>query len=376
MKIYTTITILFISLIQFSCTNTNSQKQEEIQEEEAKSLNIKFTKQQVELAGIKTGTFYEETMHHHIECTGKVTLRPQNKATVSVPVNGFVEQINTTLGAWVDKGFIAMTLRHSDYIDMQTDYLKTSSEFEFAEKEYQRQQILRKEDAISEKAFQKTKANYEVLRAQKAGLAAKLKMIGISAQKITAENIVNTIEVKVPISGYVDEINVDLGEMVTPDKYLMKVINNRENSVTLDVFAQYKNMLELEQEVEYSISGVENNTFKARIVSIGQSIDPHKKTLQVLAQPLNDNNFFAQGTFVDALIFTPGKISKVLPKQAVISRDGKNYIYIQRSAGEYEKVEVEILQVHDGHVKIKEVDSLKSEDIVLKGVNYLVAEDV
>ncbi len=232
-----------------------------------------------------------------IHCTGIVDILPQHTATVTVPVGGFVESLNVTMGQWVNKGEVLTTLKHPDYIDMQTEYLTARSEFEYLEKEYQRQSTLHDEQAISEKVYQRTKADYNTLKAQLAGLSAKLQILGINSRTLTANTIKGTISITAPISGYVDHINIDLGKMITPEGELFSIINTKQTIVRLNVFARHRDQLKIGQEVQYSMDGT--NYYKSEIITIAKSVETKSNTIQVLAKPVEKINA-ARGTYIDA----------------------------------------------------------------------------
>ncbi|WP_282035549.1 efflux RND transporter periplasmic adaptor subunit [Saccharicrinis aurantiacus] len=235
-----------------------------------------------------------------IHCTGIIDILPQHTATVTATVGGFVETINVNMGQWVEKGTLLSTLKHPDYIDMQMEYLSLSSEFEYLKTEYMRQETLHKEKAISEKTYQLTKSNFNTVKAQKAGLSAKLEMLGINPANITASNINSTIKILAPISGYVDHIDIVPGKMITSENDMFDIINVRKNIVRLNVFAQYSGLLETGQEVLYSLN--DDETFKATISYIDKSVEQESNTLQVLAKPINQSKEFAIGTYIDAQI--------------------------------------------------------------------------
>ena len=91
-----------------------------------------------------------------IRANGMVTNAPQNSASVSVPLGGFVKSSSLLPGHAVTKGQTLAIIENTDFVDLQQNYLDIKNKYEFAEAEYKRHAELYKDDVYSEKNLQQT----------------------------------------------------------------------------------------------------------------------------------------------------------------------------------------------------------------------------
>ena len=122
---------IFLLFLAISCS---SEKKETDSAEEAGSSSsdaITLTPEQVVVAEIKTAGIEERNISETIQCTGSIELPPQNKASVSPFMNGFVKTVNYFPGNTVQKGAVLATLQHPDFLSLQQEYIDAKSQMEF-----------------------------------------------------------------------------------------------------------------------------------------------------------------------------------------------------------------------------------------------------
>ena len=368
-------TAILIGIMLIGCNSNNSDETLSLEDDKKMDEPISFTMEQIQTAEIEIGYLIKDTIHTHIASHGTIILNPDGKATISFPIEGIIDKIYVQTGNWVSKGAKLVSLKHPTIIDLQTDFLKLQSEFEYQEQEYSRQLELFNQDAISEKVFQKAQSDYKILEAKLLGLNEKLKMIGIDPLKLTNNNIKNSIIITAPIDGYVANLGVELGKLTTPYDPLLRIINNKNVFLSLEVFAQHKHLLDIGLTLEFFPSGHPDDMFLATITSIGQSVDPDEKTIDVIAKPTTHNEMFTEGSFIEALINVKVEASMVLPKEAVVSKAGKSFVFLSLSPTTFKKVEVKALETYGEYIAIDTGAISVSDKIVIKGANYLYIND-
>ena len=102
-------------LISCSGKKTDNTENEELQEAQASIESVEFSKEQIDLAGIKTGKFEKKIISETIECSGIIEVPPQNIAAVSPIIGGFIKNLNYYPGDYVEKGVVLGTLNHPDF---------------------------------------------------------------------------------------------------------------------------------------------------------------------------------------------------------------------------------------------------------------------
>ena len=83
-------------------------------------------------------------------------------------------------GQPIKKGQVIATLENPEFIDIQQQYLESSSRVTLLQQEFDRQQLLRKQDVNAAKTLQQITSDLQVMKAKLSALDAKISMAGIS----------------------------------------------------------------------------------------------------------------------------------------------------------------------------------------------------
>ncbi len=367
-----TLLVPFLLLMIVSACNDapNNTKESTENKDTVNSQTVTFTDEQIKVAEIKTGKLDSIKMHQEIYCTGTVEASPGNIAKVSVPLPAFIDKIYVRHGVFVNKGQKILSFKHTDFIDLQSNYLKLKTELKVKKQEYQRQKKLFEENAVSEKKFRQTEAEYETILTEFKALEQKLIMIGISPNQLTPEKISSTIELKAPISGYVDEINVTAGQYVEPKDILFEIIKPGNYTIMLNVYTKYKHLIKIGDQVQFRACD-KCPPEKARIYSIGQIVDPQSKTFKVHAIPESKDTRLTVGSFVNAKILINNAKVPALPINSVIQKKDGEYIFIKTSKNDFQIVKVKTGISDNNYIEILSPDTLWNKEIVINGANYL-----
>jgi cobalt-zinc-cadmium efflux system membrane fusion protein len=357
-----------------ACGNPPNDK--ETQDENKNKSVISFTDQQASFASIKTDTVLKIELAEKIQCKGTVKASAENKAKVSAPINGYVKSILVDYNDFVERGTPLVKLQHKSYIDIQKEYLMVKNKLEYAEKEYERQKTLKESNASAEKKFQKAEAEYKNLKAEKSALEQQLKLINLDPAKVNEDNISNTIWVYAPIKGFINEINISIGQFVTTEKEMFDMLNRENFLLKLQVFEKDIHQIGKGQKVRFSCSNPESKKqiHEAVVTSLGQQVNEKSKTFNVIAKPVTCYRNLRDGLFINAVIFTQTDSAWALPASSLIERRGKNYIFIAQGNNKYQMKEIDPGRNNNDFVVIKNYEQLLGKDIVVEGINYLEAE--
>ncbi len=356
-----------------SCGNPSGEM--DSNEDNNKSM-IRFTDQQASFANIITNTLQQIELAEKIQCKGTVKASAENKANVSAPINGYVKSILIDYNDFVKKGTALVTLQHKSYIDIQKDYLLVKNKLAYAEKEYERQKTLNESNASAEKEFQKAEAEYKNLKAEKSALEQQLKLINLDPESVDEDNISNIIQVYAPIKGFINNINVSIGQFVTPEKEMFDMLNRDNFLINLQVFEKDIHQVKKGQKVRFSCSNPESKdqANEAIVSSIGQQVNEESKTFNVIAKPVTCYRNLRDGLFINAVILTQTDTAWALPTRSLLQRGGRNYVFVARGNNVYEMQEVKPGRSNNEYVEINDYKQLSGKDIVVEGVNYLEAE--
>jgi cobalt-zinc-cadmium efflux system membrane fusion protein len=335
--------------------------------------HVRLSQEQQKLLGIVLGQPILRSMNGTLKANGMLDVPPQNMVTVSAPLGGFVKSTELLQGMKVKKGQTVIVLQHPDYIQLQEDYLTSKNQLEFLDLEYKRQEELAKENVTAAKALQQAKSNYFGTKAKVQGLRAKLKLININPQELENGEIQNTISIPSPISGFVTEVNVNIGMHVNPTDVLFKIIDTEHLHAEAQVFEKDVPRLKIGQQVRVYLSN-ENKERLAKVFLIGKEITA-ERTVRVHCHLEGEDPSLIPGLYFKALIETDPQQVTTLPNEAVVDFENKQYVFVEQKAGvlEYEMIEISKLKSEEDFTEVALPSSIASRKIVLKGTYALLS---
>ncbi len=377
---------LFIASALFltSCSQETAPEAKNEEHHEEETTIVSLTEAQFKIAEIELGNLTMRTISGTISASGLLDVPPQSKVSISAPMGGFVKSTELLQGSRVEKGQIVAVMQHADYIQVQQDYLEETSQLEFLKAEYERQDILSKENINAQKSAQQAKANFLTTQAHVAGLKAKLQLLQINTTNLEKGIIQNTINLYAPISGYVTKVNTNIGAFVNPTDVLLEIVNTEHLHVELTIFEKDVPKLKIGQRVFFTLAN-ENKQRIAKIELIGREIGPDR-SVQVHCHIDEEDREMLPGMYLKASIETTNTSVAAIPNEAIINFQGKNYLFIETSeevtAHESEEHEAHEGGEHEGHheeegdfqyqmieVEVGQSEGGFSEILPLKGID-------
>jgi len=327
---------VFIAILVSACSNTPAgQVTEEHHEEEEN--NVEFTEAQLKTAGIELGIVTQKQISGTIKVNGVLDVPPQQMVSVSVPFGGFLKDTPLLQGSRVKKGQLIATIENPDYIQLQQDYLEAKNQFEFAKVDYDRQQQLAVENVNAQKTLQQAKMNFQNWQAKTNGIQSKLKMLNIDVSNLESGKITSTANVYATISGFVTEVNVNIGKFVNPTDVLFEIVDTEHLHAELIIFEKDVLKIKIGQNVRFTLAN-ENNERLATVYLIGREISADR-TIRIHCHIDKEDRNLLPGMYLKAVVETGGTQVNALPNEAIIDFQGKKYIFIKAAAGDHPKGE-------------------------------------
>ncbi len=337
----------------------------------AGSDRITLSNEQVSTAGIRSGKLVEKALSVTLSCNGSVEVPPQSLVSVSLPMEGYVKKINFYSGTKVRRGDLLAVLEHPRYLDIQKDYMILGNNLAVLKQDLERQEILAKEDAASQKKLMQARAEFQNALVQHSALAEQLKLLGIDPGKITPENLSSEVKVFAPINGYVKENYANTGELMTAGQSIMDLEDVSHLHVHLVVYEKDINRVREGQEVEFTTEAGQG-LYKATIVTVGKSIHDESRSADVHVHIRNPDAALMSGMYVKARILMESKTVYALPEEGISDENGQSYVFV-REGNDFLRLPVRTGTSQDGFVEIISPDNLLGKEIVLAGAYYLNA---
>lgn len=338
--LYRIVIISFIGSL-VACSGNNEQPVKAAGEDSAhheEALTVELTPEQVATAGIATGQVEYRTLSGTIKVNGMLDVPPQQMVSISAPMGGFLRSSELLQGKHVNKGEVIATLQDPAYIQLQQDYLEAVSQQEYLEAEYKRQEELATENINARKTLQQAKANHLSMQARAAGLKAKLKMVNINPAQLEKGDIQSYISLYAPISGYVTEVNVNIGKYVNPTDVMFEIVDTEHLHAELTVFEKDVPLLKVGQKVRFILAN-ENSERMATVYLVGREISTDR-TVRVHCHLDREDKNLLPGMYLTAFVETKNMQLPAVPEQAIVNYEGTDYIFIEENeAGDEHKGE-------------------------------------
>ncbi|MBD1393035.1 efflux RND transporter periplasmic adaptor subunit [Mucilaginibacter glaciei] len=340
------------------------------QQNKAKGNTISFTQEQNKNGGIDTGKLPMHLLNATISVNGQVDVPPENLIAVNVPMGGFLKRTTMLPGEHVLKGQVIAQIENQEYITLQQDYLTSVSKITFLKQEMERQKVLSQQQASPLKLYQQSQSEYNSELAQAAGLAQKLRMIGIDSKKLTPATIRSVINIPSPITGYVSQVNVSVGKFTNPTDIVMELVNTDDIHAALTVFEQDISKIAIGNTVDIKLPSVPGKIYPGKIILIGRVLDS-TRSVMVHCHFLKTDKNLLPNMFIQANINTKPQNTMAVPDAALVNFSGQKGIFLAIKKGNntlYSLVPVKTGVTQDGWNQITlNKPELKDGTFVLKG---------
>jgi cobalt-zinc-cadmium efflux system membrane fusion protein len=312
----------------FSCgKSSNAQPGEE--EAHGHGEEIILTEAQMKAVDIRLGKIEMRDLNSTVRVNGQLALDPQKRAEVSSLTGGIIKQLLVTEGAHVTAGQVVAQLENMEIIELQKNYLVQKKEMLIAEQEYNRQKELSAQGAGIDKTLQQSSAAFEMAKAQLTGLEKQLRQLSISPEQVSTGNMATQIPLRAPINGFVDKINVSAGSYVDMQSPLMNIVDNSQMHCDLRIFEKDLPLVHVGQYADIVLTNRQNVSLKAVIYNINKSFEDESRTIIVHLKIMDKGDLeLLPGMYVTGLINTGRQKTEAVPNDAIVSKDGKKYIFV------------------------------------------------
>lgn len=356
---YTLTALMIAAMFLAGCGGGDSReaKEKELKEltKERDELTSKITKLQSELGTdtvkpdgrpVTTLAVKQEHFKHFIDIQGTVT--SDENVSVTTDIGGTVMQVLVKEGEKVSKGQVLVVL-DDDVIRKQIEELNVA--LGLAETVYQKQKKLWDQKIGSEIQFLQAKNNYESLQS---------KLASAQAQQ-------NRTRIKSPINGTVDMIDVNVGELASPGRQVLRVVNLSQLKIQADVAENYIGAINQGDSatVNFPALGI---ALKAKVSYVGQVINPTNRTFPVEIRLNNkDNMLKANLLAVIQVVDYENKDALIVPTRYVMEMNKGYVVYLAEKDSTGHPVarrqEVTTGKSYNGETEI--LEGLKPTDVII-----------
>ena len=368
-------------------TGSEAHAHEEHEHEKVDFDHIPLTAKQVSTVDLKMGEAVEREMDATIEAKGSLVLRAQNMGEVASLMGGVVKAIYVKEGQLIKKGQVVATVENTDVVSLQREYFTAYKESELAKVDMERQLLLSKQGAGVRRTLQQAQKDYQVAHANLLGIGRQLAQMGISTSAVAKGKFTTAFPLHAPISGVVSQLTASLGSYADMQTPLMKIRNTQAVECDLNVFEKDLAKVKVGNRVTFSLTNQPGIKLSGTVYGMNQYFNDGSKSVAVHVKMddaslkmsrINHVKLF-DGMYVSGQIATGSQRCLALPSQAIVSTDGKQYVFAlngEPKKGEYSfsRHEVTTGVTGGGFTEVKLCDHLKAgKKIVTDNAFYLAS---
>lgn len=337
---------------------------------------IEVSDETAELVGIKTEPAAKGEIEDTTATTGRVLVAPNAQAVVGAKTDGRVVSVSAEPGQRVGAGQTVVVIDSPQVADLRGQLIEARSRLRLAEAARARtarsenraaviqaknkmdlaQATLERKRRLSELGvaagrevqeadmeFKNAKAEYDyqssiqATRGQQEA-AGEVEQAQATVARISqslaalgagAGGTGGTISIASPIAGTVVDRHVSIGEAVTQGKEMLTVMNLASVIVEAQLPESQAGRVRTGQRMIARVPG-EERAFEGYVQSIGETVDPVKRTVGVRARVTNLGTHLKHEMAVEVRLVTGGrKDALMVPASALVDDEGLKVVYVK-----------------------------------------------
>ncbi len=311
------------------------------------------------LFGIRTQPITEQKIGAGLKVTGAVIAPPNAKAKVSPPVAGRITlNPRLTIGSAVARGqrigAIEQVLSAPEITGLETQLASLRSQelqqlaamqqartrLNATRIELERARNLVEIGAVSKKRLQEAETSYKLAAQEVAAAEAQAQLAGAAVKQVEPARAYPLLA---PVAGVISKLNVATGQQVEAGVELAEITALDRVWLQASVFEKDLPAVRDARRASFVVTGQPDEVFQIdgrpnRLVTIGTTVDPNARTVPVFYEVANPGGHFREGMFAEITIDTTGeRAALAVPKQAVITEQGRTFVFVFKGGESFEK---------------------------------------
>lgn len=319
---------------------------------------------------------------HELSLAGKVAYGEDRYSRISSPLQGRVLEVRAHLGERVQAGSVLLVLDSQEIAQAYSEYVKEDSDLQYATRARELAKDLYENKALPLKDLKQAENELIKARAEFRRAKERLLSLRVPAQELDKpldrQKITSRFEMKSPLSGIVVERNVTPGQSIGGDsgQVLFTVADLDLLQVVADVYERDLALVKEGQFAKVSVEAYPDVSFPATVATIGDVVDQTSRTIKLRAWVHNEDHRLKPEMFA-RLHIQVGESSPhlMIPREAVLEVDGKQFVYVVEGTDQYVKREVKVSTISPDQVRVLE-GLTSGQRIVTKGAVLIKGQEV
>jgi membrane fusion protein (multidrug efflux system) len=284
--------------------------------------------------------------------SGTTTIESDEQAVVVSQITGVVLEIKAEEGEFVQAGTLLARVEPDRY---RLEVQRNQAALKRLETDFQRKKELFDRELVSAEDFERVSAEYEAQKAQ------------VELSKLDLKYT----DIRAPISGYVSERMVRVGNLVELHQPVYSITSYDPLLAVLHVPERELGVLRNGLEVTVSLDAFPEQEFKGEVIRISPVIDPATGTFRVTTEVKDPDKLVKPGLFGRVeILHDLRKDVPVIPRAAVITEDEQTYVFVVGKDNEVYRRTIRTGYERNGEIEVTE-GVVAGETVVTAGKGSL-----
>lgn len=335
---------------------------------------LRVGKETARTIGLKVEPATSHHVEHILALDGALDILPQQRTMVSSQLGGKLIGIRVDRGQTVKAGDVLAEIASLTLQDLQLDLLRSQLDHDMWQDTLVRQR--KAGNALPRRMLLETEGQLKTFETQRDTARQKLLTLGLTSKQIDdvilTKKTVDAVPLRAPIDGAVVHFDRTLGQVVRADEPLFEIHDISQISVQAFVGERDSSRVQLGQMARMRLVAFPDLEMAGTVARVGPVVGVDSRTQaawieirELPTMPLQHN----MAARVTLITDRPPPILAV-PFSALV-RDGlRNFVFVQKLDGTFERRRVEVGRADDRYLEIKQGIS-RGEMIATGGVSQL-----
>ncbi|OFW07117.1 MAG: hypothetical protein A3I61_08395 [Acidobacteria bacterium RIFCSPLOWO2_02_FULL_68_18] len=346
---------------------------------------LTLTEEAMSAGGIRVEAARAEGRAGYFETPAVLRVDETRTARIGSIVEGIVSEVAVQVGSRVPKGALLASIHShlvheawAGYRRALAERRRATTELAFATDAEGRALRLLATKAVSQQEAERARtdraaaeqtlviAESEVLRA-----LDELDHLGIMTEDIDLNNPRETIPITAPLGGVVLDRLVTEGTGITPGTLLFVISDLSRLWAVAEIDETRLPALAVGRTVELTVPAYPQRTFSARIVAIGDVVDPDTRRVTARIEVDNRDGALKPQMYAAVRVQTTDEADIVLvPASAVQKLDQQTVVFVEQQPGRFSRRAIVPGSEREGFVEV--VDGLQANERVATAGTFLI----
>lgn len=356
--------LAFLALLaSAACSNSGAETPKAEAKEPASAESRNVVKATVEVQrkwGIEVAQATRANASAAINIPGVLSLDPQHTAQITSLLDGKVLSVGAQVGDEVRKGQVMVTLHAPAFAQAKTAYLLAGAKLELARREFERADVLLKQEAIDQKEHLRRRTEFENASTEFAIAESNLHSYGLDQAAVeellrqarrpnrnaaAMDDLAEPyLKLTSPMGGNVVERDVVNGQHIEPQKTLLMIADLSTLWALLDARETDLPHVVRGGEVRIATSIYPDRVWRGRVDHVGDIVDEKTRTVKVRVVVQNEGralkpNMYIQGELPNAV---SAQDVLTVPQEAIQTIGGESVVFVREGADKFVARPVEL----------------------------------